>query len=75
MTSPDEDFDLEEMKREMGRIRINAFSAAKYLLRATPEELKAAGHKTAEDGVVYTITEAMKQIDALDKAHFKKWPD
>ena len=67
--------DLVVMKAANAEDMDTAFSCMQMIERMSPAELKHSGHKTKEDGLVWTVRDTLKKINARVQEHLRKYPD
>lgn len=73
--SEQEQIDLDAMKAEIQKVKIQGFDNMVSYLRMPLEQLPATGHKTIAAAIQWTLELYKKQIDKLTNDFIKKYPD
>lgn len=73
--TPTEQADLDKMCEDGRRAMEICMHLCREFLQSTPEQLRMSGHKTQEDGVVYSVRGCLAKLDQIERAHVRKWPD
>ena len=73
--SQDEQMALDEMKAQRFEIYRSCMTFCREALRADETLLRAMGHKTPSDAIVYAVKDALSRSEALDKAFLRRFPD
>ena len=73
--SSQEQEDLKVLQVAMQKLKLDCYDGQLYLLRLTPEQLTHTGHKSIHEGLLYRVRSAQRKIDALIKAHLRRYPD
>jgi hypothetical protein len=65
-----------ELRQRIERRKIDTYEYMKLMARATPEQLKAAGHggKSNAETLLSIIQSAEREIEVMIKAYERKFP-
>lgn len=70
-----EKMDLEFLKAEVTKKKIDTIDYLRHIVRLTPEEIKHCGYKTIEEACVSIVKNLFKETDKMVEKHIKKYPD
>lgn len=73
--TPQEEFDLNKMKKEIIETDKSTLEMCETFLRYTLEDLSNCGYHTKEEAILKTLESGLKKKQKLMAAHTKKYPD
>lgn len=73
--SSQEQEDLKVLQATMQKLKLDCYDGQLSLMRLTPDQLVHTGHKSVAEGLMYRVRSTQHEIDALIKAHLRRYPD
>jgi hypothetical protein len=71
----EESVDLETLKTKIIKLKLDSFDMMREYERMNPPTLEACGHKSLPDAILWELRHTIKEIEKLNVAFLRKYPD
>jgi hypothetical protein len=75
MTMTEREQDLENLKAEVQRLKLDCYDYCAYILDLDESLLAVHGHKSKESALLFSVSRTERKIKNLTQEHVKKYPD